>query len=230
MKKPYVKKIKTIKGITVWLVDGQYIRNNINIEFTNYSQNYQFDFIPKNEFWIDSYSNKHELNFFIDAMINMKELKAKHYNHKEAIRIAGNKESKNRKKQKIMKIYSKLISENNIKEVIYIQDLINFDEYTTKVFLVNGKTVRDLYYLDFVQGGNDKVYSFIPKNEIWIEDCINPKEIPYIILHEAHERYLMKHKKLNYDSAHTLASKMELKYRKNSKGITEKIHCEIKKY
>lgn len=53
IKKPYIKKELEIAGFTVWVVDGRYIRENLNEDFNNFGQRYQFKFIPKKELWID---------------------------------------------------------------------------------------------------------------------------------------------------------------------------------
>ena len=53
MKKPYIKKVDEIGPLTVWIVDGQYVRKNIDEEFTNFGQHYCFRFIPLHEFWLD---------------------------------------------------------------------------------------------------------------------------------------------------------------------------------
>ncbi|HTY57766.1 MAG TPA: hypothetical protein VMF59_03075, partial [Bacteroidota bacterium] len=50
---PYIRKAEQRGRIAVWIVDGTYVRTNIDEEFTNYGQHYGFDFIPANEFWID---------------------------------------------------------------------------------------------------------------------------------------------------------------------------------
>src|SRR3989344_4485112 len=53
MKKPYIKKYCKISKFSVFIVDGAYIREFIDEEFTNFGQHFRFKFIPKNEFWID---------------------------------------------------------------------------------------------------------------------------------------------------------------------------------
>src|SRR3989339_323540 len=40
------------------------------------------------------------------------------------------------------------------------------------VWLINGEIVRDFFYSSFAGGGHDKVYNFIPKKEIWIDNDI----------------------------------------------------------
>ena len=49
MKKPYIKKYGKVSGFKIYLVDGKYIRSNMDEEFTNCGQHYQFKFIPKDE-------------------------------------------------------------------------------------------------------------------------------------------------------------------------------------
>jgi len=53
MKLPYLEKIGQRGDITVWSVDGIYVRRNLDEEFTNFGQHYRFECIPENEFWID---------------------------------------------------------------------------------------------------------------------------------------------------------------------------------
>ena len=60
-----------------------------------------------------------------------------------------------------------------------------------KVWIVNGELVRDLFFVDFTEGGHGYVYPFIPHDEIWIDDDVNPRERKVILLHELHERNLM---------------------------------------
>ena len=59
------------------------------------------------------------------------------------------------------------------------------------VWRVDGKIVRDYFLIEYADGGHDKVYSFIPKNEVWIEEVLPDDEAKFILLHELHERYLM---------------------------------------
>lgn len=63
-----------------------------------------------------------------------------------------------------------------------------------KVYFVDIKSVRDISYGDFVEGGNDEAYpNFIPKGEIWIDNAFknDGDRVYQIILHEAIERKLM---------------------------------------
>lgn len=79
------------------------------------------------------------------------------------------------------------------------------------IYLVDGDEIKKKYFMDFVEGGNNQVYKFVPKNQLWVDDNMNPKVIPHIIYHEFIEQYLMKCKDMSYDDAHDIANKNEKK-------------------
>src|SRR5438105_15511378 len=68
LKLPYLKKLDQRGPLGVWLVNGSYIRTQLDIEFDNYGQHTDFDFIPKNELWLDQEANPDEQKFFIQRM------------------------------------------------------------------------------------------------------------------------------------------------------------------
>ena len=106
------------------------------------------------------------------------------------------------------------------------------------------KLVGDFFYIDFTEGGHDKVFDFIPKKEIWIDDDLNPEERLFILVHELHERNLMKKNKnitikkglskldenytKVYDFAHHSASKTEYYCRHNPEKLNKFIQKELK--
>ena len=65
LKPPYLTNVEERGGITIWIVDGTFVRTHIDEEFTNYGQHYAFKFIPANEFWIDREGKPDEMQFFI---------------------------------------------------------------------------------------------------------------------------------------------------------------------
>lgn len=91
------------------------------------------------------------------------------------------------------------------------------------VFLVDGAWVRKNYNVDFVYGGHDLVYNFIPKREIWLDSSVEVKERPFTLLHELYERHRMDSLGETYDVAHEFAAALEKKYRKDQTGLHEKI-------
>ena len=68
-KSPHVKKLQTIQDFEIYQVNGHYIRDNTDREFTNFGQHYRFPFIPTHEFWIDKECGSDETKYFIDHMI-----------------------------------------------------------------------------------------------------------------------------------------------------------------
>jgi hypothetical protein len=93
---------------------------------------------------------------------------------------------------------------------------------------VNGKAVRDYCDVEYAEGGHGLVYSYIPKNEIWIENSLSTRETQFIVLHELHERNLMSKGK-DYHHAHLGATIVEDYYRDHPDEIDQRIKEEIKK-
>jgi len=243
MKKPYIKKFASISGFNVFIVDGEYIRKNMDEEFTNCAQHYVFSFIPKNEFWIDKERKPGEENYYINSMLTMNRLLAKGLSREEATKIADRQERKERANSKLMKKEIRL--EKFPDKLIHSVHKDLLQKYSTKkikIWIVNGEAVRDLFFLDFTEGGHGYVYPFVPKDEIWIDDDIEPDEVKFVLLHELHERNLMA-KGWCYDtdtkanlktgkikkSAHQDSSKIEYACRMNKKDINKELKKEIEK-
>lgn len=81
------------------------------------------------------------------------------------------------------------------------------------VCLIDGKTVRRHIDPEFVLGGHDLVYPYTPAGEIWIEEKMDPREIPFVLTHEWEERKLMS-TGATYDAAHEYALVMERMHRR----------------
>jgi hypothetical protein len=191
VKKPYIKKIGKFGGYNVFYVNGYFIRKNHDKEFTNFGSMRYFKFIPKNEFWIDYENGKKEARYFIENFIIIqRELKnGKSYN--QAVKTANEHEKKERNKSKFLQKIKKIKQKDEILNKVYKKQLFTKYSKKIKIYSVRGDLVRSLFFIDFTEGGHDKVYKFIPANEVWIDDDVYKKEIPYILIHELHERYLM---------------------------------------
>ena len=83
------------------------------------------------------------------------------------------------------------------------------------VWIVDGVKIRRELYTDFIYGGNDQRYKFIPFGEIWIDNAISVEELEFTIIHEIFERDLMLNQGMSYSRAHDLAAQEELKARIN---------------
>lgn len=217
--KPYIKELLTIKNITVWQVDGNYVRNKISVDFTNSGHHFTFSKIPKTEIWIDKDFSKHnnvsvcsqpkkcvtmteeEELLIMQSMIERKLMKQK-VPYNEALAYSA----------RMAKNHRKLLNDvplNKTYDHVYVKKLKKFCINGVKVWLVNGRLVRDNFYIHFTEGGHHYVYKFVPPNEIWIDDCLNPKEYGYVLFHEAIERNLMKYNDMKYNNAHDVAIKYE---------------------
>jgi len=229
MKKPYIKKFSKVAHFTVWIVDGKYIREKINEEFTNYGQNYLFNFIPKDELWIDKERKPGEEKYYIDSMLAMNHLMAKGLSHAQASKIATILEKKERAKSELMKKEMKIIKDKTkLIESLHKRLLKKYSTKNVRVWIVDGEAVRDLFFLDFTEGGHEFVYSFVPKGEVWIDDDVREDEIKFVLLHEMHERKLME-KGMKYDEAHASSSAIEYHCRKHLNELDKNLNKEIKK-
>lgn len=82
------------------------------------------------------------------------------------------------------------------------------------VYIVNGDFIRSNINVDFVEGGHGYVYDYVPKDEIWVEDMEDKKEMWFNFKHEQFERNLMKNNpKMSYEDAHDQAVAQETKQR-----------------
>lgn len=216
----YLKKIGSRGKIIIWLVDGNKIRRDLDIEFTNFGEHFEFSFIPEYEFWIDKEAVPNERRFFIEHLLTEWRLIKNGLPYAEAAEIANKKECSERKKAgDLKKITDKkgrlLVDKVRCRLLKNINDKIS-------VLLVSGRLVRSIFDINFTEGGHDLVYGYIPKKEVWLDNDLTEKERPYVILHELYERSLME-KGISYDDAHRKASKAEWQSRHDEKKLRENL-------
>ncbi len=218
LKPPYLEKVGQRGKITIWIVDGTYVRSHIDEEFTNYGQHYAFTFIPKNEFWIDREGKPDELKFFIDHLLVEHRLMARGVPYDDALEAADSTERAERKKSGDV---AKLTAGGNLPDPSKVHvHLWKTLESGVSVWIVDGRLVRSVFDIDFTEGGHDHVYEFVPENEVWIDNDLEEAERPYVLLHELHERNLMA-KGWDYDRAHEDSSKLEYHCRHNPDELHE---------
>jgi hypothetical protein len=228
LSKPYVKKLEQLDDITVWQVDGQYIRDNLNREFTNFGQHFRFPFIPKHEFWIDHEHGTDETKFFIDHLLVEWQRMNEGVEYDDALGQADAIEQKERNRVDFLMQVEKQIDSliGIVPTEVYDKKLLTAGD--VEVFVVNGRVVRDIYFIDFTEGGHHFVYDFVPLNEVWLDDDLAAKERDYVLLHELHERYLMANG-MDYDSAHRSSSLIEYKCRRKKLNLKKCIQDEVVK-
>ena len=85
------------------------------------------------------------------------------------------------------------------------------------IWIVDGARVRRDIFDEFLQGGNDQRYRFVPQNEVWIDGSTSVEEYLYAVMHELFERNQMLTKGMTYDRAHREALMLELGARRRSR-------------
>ena len=207
LKPPYVEKIDEIGKLTVWIVDGVYIRGHVDEEFTNFGQHYRYSYIPVDELWIDREAAHDERRFFIDHLLVERRLMEKGMPYDKALEEGDREERKERRRagdvEKLTRKGSKLPEGRDVHERLWKKL-----ENGVSVWIVNGRLVRSVFDIDYTAGGHDYVYEFVPQNEVWIDDAIEEEERPFVLLHELHERNRMA-AGWPYSKAHAESSKIE---------------------
>ncbi len=226
MKKPYIKKLDEIAGISAWTVDGRYVRKNLDEEFTNFGQHYRFRFIPRNEFWIDQEHGLGEEQFFIDHLLVERRLMAAGMPYDDALGRADAAEKRERRRSEMYRQVAAL-GRKGIVDAIHKKELATYSG-KVRVWIVRGDLVRSLYFIDFTEGGHDRVYHFVPKDEVWLDDDLGPGDRKYVLLHELHERHLMT-LGWPYFKAHRSASRIEYHCRAHPGELEANLRLEAQK-
>ena len=96
-----------------------------------------------------------------------------------------------------------------------------------RIWIVDGLIIRRLIFNEFLYGGNNQRYPFVPENEIWIDHAIAAEEYSYTLRHELHERDLMAKKGMSYADAHDSSLALEQGLRKADKLLSDKHESEL---
>jgi hypothetical protein len=212
------KLLETYGKYKVFLVSGKEVRDYSTAaqEFGGSGEHRFYPkVIPKNEIWIGDDIKLDERKILIASELYKIRLIDNGMSLNKAYKEQLKKEKDYRESVCLSK-KNPLASNRSAKKGIHIKQYGTIDGLD--VWVVDGKQVRNLYKVDWIEGGNPAVYPFCPNDEIWIEQ-VKEQEFPLIILHEFVEYILMKHKKLSYDKAHRIASKIEFAYRE--KGFSK---------
>jgi hypothetical protein len=222
-KPPYLRRVGDRGGLTIWVVDGTFIRNTMNIEFTNFGQHYVFDFIPPTELWLDEENQPDEQPFFVEHLIAERGAMARGASYDSAVDIGDRVEILERRAA------GDLARVNDAKGVADPSKTHISLWMTTApgvaVWIVNGRLVRSAFDIEFTEGGHDRVYDYVPAGEVWIDNDLSPSERPYVLLHELHERTLMI-AGATYESAHAAADTVELYARKHPSELGRELERE----
>jgi hypothetical protein len=220
-KPPYIEKVEERGNLEAWIVDGAYIRGNMDEEFTNFGQHYRYPYIPQNELWIDREAQNDERPFFLDHLLVERKLMAGGMPYEKALVLADRAERKERRRAGDLRILTregqKLPDGKDVHERLWRKL-----ESGLSVWIVSGRLVRSAFDIDFTEGGHDYVYEFVPQNEVWIDDDIDEAERGYVLLHELHERNRMS-QGWPYNKAHAESSRLEYHCRHHPDELHDKL-------
>ncbi len=210
MRRPYLEQLREVLEVRACLVDGEWIRNHLDVDFTNGAHHYSRPYIPSLEVWIDREApGSNELEYLIEHQLHERELMERGVHYLRALRMANHRERQQRRSVLDPRLVSAAAAEQ--RGYVFRRELGEVDG--DRLILVNGRAVRDLFDLNFTQGGHHARYRFIPSRQIWIDDAVVDSEREYVIAHEVHELHLMR-QGMKYYPAHDHALELERKLRR----------------
>jgi hypothetical protein len=209
---PYRRLIESKGGVAVWRVDGQHVRDHIDVEFTNGAHHFAKPYVPRDEIWIDREApGAREGHFWALSQRVQRALMSAGDDYLEALRVAERIEIRERRLARGL-TKSERVSVTDVRASARRRVIAKIGE--RNVWLVDGRVVRDLAYVHFTLGGHGFIYRFIPRDEVWIDDAVAPAERAAILHHELVELERMSGEGLAYDDAHAHASRAEVRFRR----------------
>jgi hypothetical protein len=188
-------------------------------EFGNFATRDEFrTLIPKGEIWLAHQTIENEGLFFMaNALTQRKEI-ARGVPPDKAYTKGIEVERLLREKLNHLK-FRGAAPQKRVPPEVYVCKYATLPDKDAviDVWIVDGNVVRSLYKTDYTEGGHGFVYPWVPSREIWIEKSLDPREMPYIVVHEFIEHRLMRDLKVDYDTAHDICSRVEFKLRKNER-------------
>jgi hypothetical protein len=211
MRQPYLKPLKRLAGgVVCFLVDGRWVRDHRDIEFTNGAHDLIRPYVPEGEVWIDREApGAGELPFLMRHLVRHRALMLQGKTYHQALRRATLAEKRERRAalrrpDLPLEAARRAVRREKIGEVV---------EVRAELWLVDGRGVRDRFYPEFTMGGHGLRYRFIPRREIWIDDAVIASERAEVIAHEVLELQLMR-RGMSYPDAHRRASALERRLRR----------------
>jgi len=196
----------------VWVVDGAYVRKNLDEEFSNFGHHYTFACIPKDEIWLDQETDPDEQRFYVHHATLERRLRGSGEDADAARQAANRAEQRLRARSHDL---GRLTAGKSLPKPDRVHlSLWKALSNGVEVWIVKGRLVRSVFDIEFTEGGHEHVYEYIPRGEVWIDDDVHEEEKGYVLFHELFERNLMA-KGLTYDKAHDRASRRERHLRKH---------------
>ena len=213
---PYLRCLDRVEGAWVWQVNGHWVRDQLDVEFTNGHHHFTRRYVPRDEIWIDREAEgAREWPFWALRQRVERALMASGVPYLRALQVAARTERLERRLALARRAGGDPAARPRVAELARRRRLGTVAG--REVWLVAGRIVRDLAYVDFTLGGHGHRYRFISRREIWIDDAVRPAERAAILHHEAVEVALMA-AGMKYAAAHARASREEVRFRRGLPG------------
>jgi len=211
------KRVLSHADYTVYSVNGLAVRNvaQPDEEFGNFATQGEFPrLIPGREIWISEKLAPKEGVFFIANALTR--LTRQGNGATEKAYDDGLNVERVLREQLNGVAFRDGKPHKQVPDDLYLQHYLTLPDPQgpVEVWLVEGNLVRSYYKTDYTEGGHGYVYPWVPRAQIWIEDGVDRREVPFIVSHEYLERRLMRDEGLDYDSAHAICSRVEFQLRK----------------
>jgi hypothetical protein len=198
-------------------VDGEWIRNHLDIDFTNAAHHLTRSYIPREEVWVDREApGAGEIEFLVRHQIRQRELMLGGVPYLRALARCNRIERRERRAAWRRPLPAGPRARHRV-----LRQPLGAAAATT-LWLVDGRAVRDLFDPNFTEGGHHLRYRFIPARHIWIDDALVATEREFVIAHEAHELELMR-QGMGYDDAHDRALILERRLRRAALPAGERV-------
>jgi hypothetical protein len=207
------------RGYDVHLVNGDKVRaSSLEADdFTDWGIHEDFPkLIGRNQIWIDDDNSPEDVKIMA-AMASarldyLKEGKSSEEAYKLCLHKAKGMKARQdgHSSEDSEKIGS--LRHEDVDKKIYVKKIFDCPGLKLSVWLVDGDRVRNkTKKKDFTEGGNWKVYGFIPHGEVWVERKMRSDGMEKTILHEFTETNEMEHGK-TYAQAHEISLAVDFKF------------------
>jgi len=179
------------------IVDGFKIRNTFDDEFGILADYINTPYMKPGEIWLDR-----------AFLAEKKKILAEYNENRKLVKKFGYEKAKKMMRFKVAKNF----------KIETVKIALLKKQGNLKIYLVKGRKIRDNLDPNFYFGGHYLVYNYVPRNEVWIDDSVTPKERKYILVHELFELNLMKKGK-SYNNAHDYANAAEKEARRKDGAV-----------
>ena len=199
--------------VSVWRVNGHWVRDHVDVDFTNGTHDLISTYVPTGEIWLDREAPDagEEWRMWLRYQLAHRQRMAAGATYLEALASAERIERRARRAALGGKVDRRV---DSVRKAAVRRQLAVVDD--RRVLLVRGHVVRDRAYVHFTMGGHRRRYRFIPHDEVWIDDAVAPAERAAVIHHELVELRLMDEEAMSYHEAHERASASEKDFRRRA--------------